>query len=433
MNPVGPLGLLLLAVATGPGEAPPPGAAHPAALSRLTLRFEAESIRLELQVQELTLREVPRWNLDADGNGHLSNLEVEDRWPQVAAMVESQVWLELDGEVQYPRWSILEVTGDLHEAPGGGVDFQYLVLEASLPRPSELETVLVHSDLFLEDGNPGHILDLSASGFGGAERRWLLRGVERDWRLDLPDAGGVLWRYTVLGWDHVLEGWDHLAFLLALLFGVRGFRSLLGAVTAFTLAHSVTLALSSLGVLALPPTLVEPGIALSVLLVLAWHLRRPLTAARAWIPALAFGFLHGFGFAGVLGELGLPTRDQVWSLLGFNLGVEAGQLTFVLPVVLMAWILLRGRDEAERQALRGAAAIPIAAFCVHLVGDVLLSNWGPELEGAAGLAAAWGVGSLVLALTLLPGGDDGLLRRWRRIGLQGSLLCAFFLLGRGLR
>ncbi|MHC4838924.1 MAG: hypothetical protein ACYTF3_12160, partial [Planctomycetota bacterium] len=188
MNPAGPLGLLLLAFATGPGEAPPPPAAHPAALSRLTLRFEAETIRLELQVQELTLREVPRWTLDADGNGHLSNLEVEDRWPQVAAMVESQVWLELDGEVQYPRWSILEVTGDLHEAPGGGVDFQYLVLEATLPRPADVETVLVHSDLFLEDGNPGHILDLSASGFGGAERRWLLRGVEREWRLDLPDA-----------------------------------------------------------------------------------------------------------------------------------------------------------------------------------------------------------------------------------------------------
>ena len=149
-----------------------------------------------------------------------------------------------------------------------------------------------------------------------------------------PGLGGVAWTYFVLGVEHILIGIDHLLFVLALLLVVAGWRKLVLTVTAFTVAHSITLALATLGFVHVPGPPVEAVIALSIVFVAAEiiHGRRGrpgLTARAPWIVAFAFGLLHGFGFAGALSEVGLPQTAIPLALLTFNLGVEAGQLLFI--------------------------------------------------------------------------------------------------------
>lgn len=149
--------------------------------------------------------------------------------------------------------------------------------------------------------------------------------------------------YLALGVEHILAGIDHLLFVLGLLMLARGRWRLLGTVTAFTVAHSITLALAVLGVVNVPQRPVEAAIALSIAFVALEILRtregEPGIAARSpWIVAFAFGLLHGFGFAGALSEVGLPGAHIPLALLFFNLGVEAGQLLFIAAVLALAWL-----------------------------------------------------------------------------------------------
>lgn len=153
----------------------------------------------------------------------------------------------------------------------------------------------------------------------------------------------VAGEYFHLGVEHILLGFDHLLFVLGLTLIVRGTALLLKTITAFTIAHSITLAASTLGLASVPQAPVEAVIALSILF-LASELARQnrgetgLTAQAPWLVAFAFGLLHGFGFAGALADIGLPQSDIPLALLTFNLGVEAGQLLFVAAVVGTIWL-----------------------------------------------------------------------------------------------
>jgi hypothetical protein len=137
---------------------------------------------------------------------------------------------------------------------------------------------------------------------------------------------------------HILSGVDHLLFVLALLMVVVGWRRLVGTVTAFTVAHSITLALAALGIVQVPGAPVEAIIALSIVFVAAEIIRARqgnpgLTARLPWIVAFTFGLLHGFGFAGALSEIGLPQASIPLALFTFNVGVEIGQLFFIIAVL----------------------------------------------------------------------------------------------------
>jgi hypothetical protein len=157
----------------------------------------------------------------------------------------------------------------------------------------------------------------------------------------------VLRRYGGLGVEHILTGVDHLAFVLGLLLLVRGWWLLVETISAFTLAHTLTLALAVLGLVRVSPAPVEAMIALSIVLVAVEALRpldaRPTLAHRApWLVAFLFGLMHGLGFAGALADLGLPPDHVPAALLAFNGGVEVGQLVFVAAMLGPVWLLRRG-------------------------------------------------------------------------------------------
>ena len=161
-----------------------------------------------------------------------------------------------------------------------------------------------------------------------------------------PSAWQVAWTYLVLGVEHILLGIDHLLFVLALVLLVRGWKRLVGTITSFTVAHSITLALATLGFVHVPGPPVEACIALSIVFVAAEIVRSRqgspgLTERAPWLIAFTFGLLHGLGFAGALSEVGLPQQAIPLALLFFNVGVELGQLAFVFFVVLTLAIAAR--------------------------------------------------------------------------------------------
>jgi hydrogenase/urease accessory protein HupE len=191
--------------------------------------------------------------------------------------------------------------------------------------------------------------------------RYTLRGP--------ANALTVAGTYFVLGVEHILFGPDHLLFVLALLLIVAGWRQLLLTVTAFTVAHSITLVAASLQWVRVPIAPVEAIIALSIVFVAAEALHgmrgKPgLTARLPWVVAFTFGLLHGLGFASALSEIGLPQHALVPALLMFNVGVEAGQVLFV-AAVLAVGALLRRVVSGGTEMLRGSTAYVIgtvAAF-----------------------------------------------------------------------
>lgn len=171
----------------------------------------------------------------------------------------------------------------------------------------------------------------------------------------------VAFDYVRLGIAHILSGLDHLTFVLGLMLLVRNRRALLVTLTAFTLGHSVTLSAAALGYVAFPTRMVEFAIALSIF-VLAVELssdrESDVTHRRPWWFAFSFGLLHGFGFAGALAEIGLPADEIPLSLLAFNLGIEFGQIVFVVGV--WGLLVVAGRRlEAAPARLR---ALPVYAI-----------------------------------------------------------------------
>ena len=191
---------------------------------------------------------------------------------------------------------------------------------------------------------------------------------------DQRGMGEIARAYTMLGIGHILSGFDHLLFVLALLFLVGFNRQLVLALTAFTLAHSLTLGLSALGWLTLRRPPVEAAIALSIVLVAAEALHNKPTLSRRWpaLVAFLFGLVHGLGFAGALREIGLPQNHLLVALLTFNVGVELGQLL----VVAVAYPVYRAFASGPKFAIARA----------------------PALYAIGGVAAYWSIGRIISIL-----------------------------------
>jgi hypothetical protein len=212
---------------------------------------------------------------------------------------------------------------------------------------------------------------LTAKWLGGSEAKVLFRNEAGVITVPLSElrAESGSWldaakRYTVLGVEHILLGIDHLLFVLGLLLIVRGPWMLVKTITAFTVAHSITLGLATLGLVTTPPRPVDAAIALSIvfLAVEILHARQGrfgLTYRHPWVVAFGFGLLHGLGFAGALTGIGLAQSEIPVALLFFNVGVEIGQLMFVCAFLLLHWSF----RQLEVRWSRPAQAMP-----VYLIG-----------------------------------------------------------------
>ena len=189
----------------------------------------------------------------------------------------------------------------------------------------------------------------------------------------------IAWAYLGLGFEHILLGVDHLLFVLALLFLVQGWRRIVITITAFTVAHSITLAAATLGLVHVPQAPVEASIALSIVFVATEIVRsrmgRVSIAERwPWIVAFLFGLLHGFGFAGALREVGMPEDAIPLALLFFNVGVEIGQLAFIGAVFAVVALLRAAALKMPEWAWR-VPVYGIGAMAMYWTIDRVVGFW----------------------------------------------------------
>jgi hypothetical protein len=244
--------------------------------------------------------------------------------------------------------------------PNPGTDSLTLIVDFACA--GDVKTLLIRDDLFDVLGPDYHTL--ARIDLPGRTLQFAFNPESRETRVTLEGTqSGGLFSFVRFGIEHILTGWDHLLFLLVLLLRGGGWLSLTKIITAFTVAHSVTLALAALDVVVLPDRLVEAVIALSIAVVAAENLFLSPVVARRWLVSFCFGLVHGFGFSSVLRALGLPTQNLLLALFGFNAGVELGQ-ALVVAVALPALVLVR-KTRWERRVIWSSSA------AILLVGVVL--------------------------------------------------------------
>lgn len=220
---------------------------------------------------------------------------------------------------------------------------------------------------------PDHHTLAKLEGPGGVQQFAFAPDARQARFLVEEPAGGsraAVGSFVALGIHHILGGYDHLLFLLGLLLPGGGLLALTKIITAFTIAHSVTLSLAVLQVVTLPDRLIEAVIGLSIAFVAAENVFRTSTVAHRWLVSFGFGLVHGFGFSSALRELGLPSQGLVLSLLGFNVGVELGQ-ALVVAVCLPLLVLLR-RTRWERRAVLSSSLAILVVGLILFVERALL-------------------------------------------------------------
>jgi hypothetical protein len=229
---------------------------------------------------------------------------------------------------------------------------------------SDVRALVIRDDLFDVLGSDYHTL--ARIDLAGRTVQFAFSPETRETRVEADAAGGRgLGSFVLLGIEHILTGYDHLLFLLGLLLRGGSWLTLAKIVTAFTLAHSVTLALAALDIVMLPDRLVEAVIALSIAFVAAENIFLKPVVSRRWVVSFCFGLVHGFGFSSALRELDLPTHGLVLALFGFNIGVELGQ-GLVVAVALPLLALIRRAGWEQRMVWSSSLAILVVGVVLFV-------------------------------------------------------------------
>lgn len=320
-----------------------PAWAHKASDSYVVLQIKGASVQGQW---DIALRDIDfALGLDADGNGEITWGEVQAREKDIAVWALGRLTLQRGGDC---KLAVAQTLIDDH------TDGAYAVLRLEGNCPATTGALSLHYRLLFDlDALHRGLLNLDLDG---TQQTAVLSPDTGVLKVDPATASrlGQFGQYVVEGIWHIWIGFDHILFLLSLLLpavlvyearrwqGASTFRQALGevlwVVTAFTVAHSITLSLATLQIVELPSRWVESAIAASVVLAAANNLR-PVVERRRWLVAFSFGLIHGFGFASVLTELGLPPGALALSLLGFNVGVEVGQLCIVAAFLPLAYWL----------------------------------------------------------------------------------------------
>jgi hypothetical protein len=365
-----------------------PGVAWAHASSNSYLHFGLREGVPTLRV-DVPLRDVDLWlELDTDRSGDVTWAEVSAREAELLA------WVQLGLRVDAGSVACTLTAGDMlaaEHAEGFHLSTEWLVACPTPPQQVDAPWVLRYGLLFDRDNLHRGLLRVDVAGGEGAARSAILSPERPSAELTLthPSAWATLAHYVVEGVWHIWIGFDHILFLLSLLVlaplvpararvsqwaAVGRFRTalleVLAVVTAFTVAHSITLSLAVLQWVELPAGVVEPVIALSVVLAALNNLWG-WGGVRRWRLAFGFGLIHGFGFASVLVDLGLPAQALALALGGFNVGVELGQLAIVAVFLPLAWWLRHTAFYRWGVVVGGSVAMALVAS-VWLVQRV----WG---------------------------------------------------------
>jgi HupE / UreJ protein len=340
-----------------------PAQAHKPSDSYLSLSVQGRQV---VGQWDIALRDLDfALGLDQNGDGELTWDEIRSQHQAIAAYATARLALSA------ARSPCPLVAGE--QLIDNHTDGAYTVLRFSATCPVPIDALTVNYRLFA-DIDPQHKGLVKLEHDGVTSTAIFSPGHARQsLSLAAPSRRAQFGDYVKHGVWHIWIGFDHILFLLSLLLPAvmlqaqtmkAAFLDVLKVVTAFTLAHSLTLTLASLHVLSLPSRWVESAIAASVALAALNNLW-PLFRGRRWVAAFGFGLVHGFGFAGVLADLGLPQSALVLSLFGFNVGVELGQLAIVALFLPLAYALRR--TWFYRQLLTTGSALIVMIAAVWLV------------------------------------------------------------------
>jgi HupE/UreJ protein len=353
--------------------------AHEPSKSYLSLTLNSSRFTCQWDIPLRDLRSVMPPGLDKPN--FTGREQIKAHYRQMAAYAFSHLQISLDGNAAAPR---LAGTDPVVEELSDG---EYLRLDFLLENVSRPKTLQLSYKLFFET-NSLHRGLVRIEADGKIQIAAFSPGhPTQEFQLVSPVAGGQFFAFLREGVWHIWTGYDHILFLLALLLpsvlqreagqwrGVGAFGpaclNVLKIVTAFTGAHSLTLSLATLGIVKLPSRLTESAIAVSVALAAGNNLW-PLVRERGWIVAFGFGLIHGFGFATALSDLGLVHGGLLAPLIGFNLGVEIGQLAIVAVFLPAAFALRRTWFYQDPLLRLGSALILVVAtaWCAERALDV---------------------------------------------------------------
>jgi hydrogenase/urease accessory protein HupE len=320
--------------------------AHPVPFSYLDVRVESSRITGSLVAHVIDVAH----EIGVDPPERLlSGPEADAARPRIEAMLSPRLALIVDGHPTAIAWTGLAIVSDR--------DALRLTFEIPLRAPAGVVTV--RCALFAYD--PNHQTFLNVYDRDQLAHQGIFDATRASFDFypgSRQGAIAVVKRFLPEGIHHILIGPDHILFLIGLLLLGGTLRQLLFIVSAFTLAHSVTLSLAALAVVSPPARIIEPAIALSIVYVGADNLLvKDGRDMRPWI-ALSFGFIHGFGFANVLREMDLPRRALGWSLFSFNAGVEVGQV-LIVAVIASALAAVRQRNAALGRRIVVAGSIVV--------------------------------------------------------------------------
>jgi hydrogenase/urease accessory protein HupE len=342
--------LLLAAVLAG--LAPGSVDAHPAQLAHARIAIEERAVEIALSMNLFELDLVLA--LDQDLDGTVTPAELEGRRIEIGEYLRAKTGVTAAGGA---------LPMELRALGLGRSGDGRAVAEATLAFPAEqpLRDLTIRCEPLTELGADHTTLArIDARG----ESRQVVFRPGMTYR-PAPGPLAVSLEFLRLGIVHIFVGYDHIAFLVGLLLAGGSTLSIVKIVTAFTVAHSVTLSLAALDVVTLSPALVEAGIALSIVYVAAENLFRPRPPRGRWLVSFGFGLVHGFGFAGALKELALPSASLVWPLLTFNLGVEIAQVAIVAVVAPVLYAVTRTPLHVPLTRLASVVILSLGLFWLY--------------------------------------------------------------------
>ncbi|WP_088831111.1 HupE/UreJ family protein [Paenibacillus tyrfis] len=368
--------------------------AHAYSASYTTLTLTKASTEMTFALDELSVIELVGG--DANKNGMLEPEEFDAVKAELASVLQKNITLKINGESQ--AWTkteslVLDRKGDATR----------VIMKAAFPPVAASQPIALTDQLYLNDAGTNYVNLLtiqygkqkSTAALSGKNRTWALQMTETDYaglsqdaqpqqnqeaqqageepQNDAPDESkaGLGWfSFFTLGMSHILTGYDHLLFLFSLLIARQTFKQYAAMITAFTIAHSITLSLTVFGLIDVPPAIVEPAIALSICYVALDNMIRNQVSYR-WVLTFLFGLVHGMGFADVLKEMDIPRSELAVDLISFNIGIETVQVTMV--AILLPLLGLLHRWKYSKRAVFAGSATALALGGIWLVERLFLN------------------------------------------------------------